>query len=205
MSGAAMVSSESGELTDIYEKSCRYGWKKFVQWPGSSVWDMGLAGSGIPIADFDSQRPARLVLTITLEHPTVVSTLQITPQIIGTAPKLLSLLVSRDKERWETIVENLGLTSKLNESLKVSRAGVPEMDYSGIAVIPLPERDIQYIRISLEVDSAGLTDYGLGHRFYYKVTEKHRSGGWFTKGKTWTEVERLPNPQAGIVSEQGDS
>jgi len=198
--GASLITDPAGEMTDILQATKNYGWNRFIQWPGSAVWDTGKDGKGLPLVDFKEQKNGRLVLNISMKSPTKLSAIQLIPHIINGYPKVTSILISRDQKTWETIAKDVYLTEKLNEGLKTYRAGVPERDYTGTGLWTLPEREVQHVRITLETTNSYIPQYGLGHRYYYRITEKHKSGGWFTKGKTWTEIERLPNPNTGILS-----
>lgn len=206
MMGTAYVSDTAGKLMDVLNVTKGYGWVTYVQWPGSSEWDKGTENKGLKMVDFKEQKTARLVMTLTLSEVTKISAIQITPQIIGASyPKILSIEVSSDNKTWFTIVQNEVLSFKLNESLKTRYNGLPEKDYSGVGIWTMPEQEVKFIRISMEAGADVVPKYGFGHLYYYQVIEKHKSGGWLTKGKTWTEVIRYQSEAGQLASNFSDN
>jgi len=197
--GAALVHDNSGVATDIYKATGDkgWGWMKYFQWPGETTWDTGANNEGIPIANFDAEVPARLQLAIELQNPTQISYLSITPVLQGGQyPVIRSLQVSSDGLSWGTIATDVYLSEKLNEALNSGRIGLPEGNYSGVGVWNLGDRYVKHIKMTLETTGSYTPELKLGHVFFYQVLEKHRSGGWLTKGKTWQEVKRYPSPEA---------
>lgn len=199
--GAALVTDPSGSEMDIYNATGGkgWGWTKYIQWPGETTWDTGVDNQGVFLVDFDKQNAARLVLTLALKDRTQISYLQLTPLLQGGVyPVVRSLQSSLDNINWVTIAKDVYLSEKLNESLLAKRIGVPDGNYSGIGIWNMGDRFIQYIRLTLETTGSYTPEHKLGHKFYYEVLQKHKSGGWLTKGKDWTETKRLANPPTGV-------
>ena len=180
------------------------GWRKFIQWPGSPEYDRAIDNKGHYIANFVSDLPAKLVFTLELDSPRKISTIQISPQIMnGTVyPIVRNISVSVDGESGyvRTVAKDVYLTTKLNESLKASRAGVPEGNYSGTGIWTIEDKAVKYINISLESNGSYTPSIGLGHHYYFRILNKKSQVKIafisFVSHKEWTE--RLPNPDEGI-------
>jgi hypothetical protein len=179
------------------------GWRKFVQWPGSAEYDRGPDGKGYYIANFTEDKPAKLVFTLEFDQPRKISTIQISPQILGGSyPIVRQISVSRegDSGYTRTVVKDAYLTSKLNESLKANRAGVPEGNYTGTGIWTIPDKEIKYINFSLESGVSYVPDLGLGHHYYFRIIDKRSEIkiGFVSFVSHKQLTERLPNPDEGV-------
>lgn len=206
--GTAWKKDASGQQVDVVESTKDTsnqpaGWKKFIQWPGSQEYDRNSDGKGYYIADFENQKPAKLIFTIEFDQPRKISTIQVTPQILGGIyPIVRKLSVSRSGQEGysRVLAKDVYLTSKLNESLKTNRAGVPEGNYTGIGLWTVEDKLVSSISFSLEAGGYYTPDLGFGHHYYFRIinkrTETHVLFVSFVSNST--KVERLPNPDQGI-------
>ena len=198
--GTAWLKDAAGTNQNVKDITWNYGWNKYVQWPGEDTWDTN-NDKGYPLANFTKMNTAKLVFTLKLDQPRRVSTITLSPKVIGgTYPIVRSLTVSSDGTYYKNLAKDVYLTTKLNESLNTGRAGIPEGNYSGIGLWTLEDKSIQYIKFALEADNSYTPSVGLGHQYYFQVLNVKRDTTvlfvHFTSSKT--EVKRLPNPDSGI-------
>jgi hypothetical protein len=215
--GTAWKYNKAGQEIDVLDKTKDKtgepaGWRKFVQWPGSSDWDRNPPeNKGYFIANFDKENNAKLIFTLELDEPRKLSTVTLSPQLLGGVYPIvrdLSISLEGPDSYSRSIARNVYLTEKLNESLTSSRAGVPEKNYTGIGIFTVPDEKVKYITFSLEADGSYIPLLGLGHHYYYQVIQKRSELSivfiHLVSYSTWTE--RLPNPDEGVQagSSKGD-
>lgn len=177
------------------------GWRKFIQWPGSTNIDRGDIGTGYPMAYFDKIQNAKLIMNLQFDQPRTISTIQITPQALGGIVPIVKDITIFSGKNSLSIAKNVYLTQKLNEALSPSTLGIPEGNYSGVGVWSIKNGPIDKISITLEANGSYQPKNGFGHHYYFRILNKRTETTYLglfhdVSNNTWTE--RLPNPPQAI-------
>lgn len=156
-------------------------WNCYIKWPGDVKVDTGNAHAGFPLAYFnDSDRiTLRLGVNITLDQPRVVSWLQLTPLIRGTAyPQVDQILISSDGQHWNGLLDvPTVLNPRINRGVDFSDLGNSASNFEGVGVWPFPPVPIKNIKITFSQPNVYDAPLGLGHRFTMSGKKRKRAQG----------------------------
>lgn len=191
--GKAWVYDPHGKLTERHTEW--KNWNCYLRWPGDLEVDLGPGRKGYPMVHFVERgrrrqgererglKQLKLGFTITLDQPTPVSWLQITPFIRENCfPKVEQILISNDGQHWKKLLkEPTTLHPRMNRGLDFRRYGLDASNYEGVGVWTFPSTPVRYVSVLLSQEQSYPCPRGIGHRFFFL---HHKKGDRWVDSRT---------------------
>ncbi len=199
--GTSLVNTGGGKRSDVYERTKKFGWRAFINWPGEANLDTN-GGKGhwlINLYREEDLKPdyggVTLGLTIELDQPTPLSLIALTPFIRESKyPELTYIEVSSDGSSWVRVGGSLVMTPEVGENDFSVLGGVPVKNDAGTKYWNVAGSAVKYIRIRMHQNAAYRCT--LAHKYYYQLVKETKTTSIliFSSTKSRDDYVRVADP-----------